>query len=117
MSSQDKPSDASGPETPPEGAQGTADDTPAEESNGLLDLLEQIRAEHERRMADPAERAKADALAAASRAAMGPPELGPGEEARWFSTSGDSWSGLAGRAGWEIVKDGRVVRRIVRLMS
>lgn len=47
-------------------------------------------------------------------AAMEPPELGPGEEARWFSTGGESWSG---RAGWEIVKDGRVVRRIVRLMS
>lgn len=46
-----------------------------------------------------------------------PRPLEPGEELRWFSSPRDAWGKLAGRGGYEILRDGVVVERVVTHMS
>jgi hypothetical protein len=58
------------------------------------------------------ERTIADVLAHAA-----PRALRPGEELRWFSSSDKDWRKLAGRGGYEILKDGVVIERVVTVMS
>lgn len=84
------------------------------------DFGSRIRAELARRMDDPAERAKMEAAHARSEEmfrARQPRPLQPGEELRWFRSSDESWQHLAGRSGYEIVKDGKVIERVVLFMN
>lgn len=46
-----------------------------------------------------------------------PRPLEPGEGLRWFSSPPDAWGRLAGRGGYEILRDGVVVERVVTHMN
>ena len=117
MSSKDRPSAENSVASPREGGEGETPGQPPDVADLANRIIEKARADLERRLADPVERAKWEALHASVARALAPPDLEPGEEVRWFSSDGESWRGLAGRAGWEVVKDGRVVRRIVKVLS
>lgn len=96
----------------------------AAEDEGLRqrarDVRASIAADYQRRLADPVERAKIDAQSARIEAMLRsrqPRPLQPGEELRWFGSSAEAWAHLAGRSGYEIVKDGKVIERVVLVMN
>jgi hypothetical protein len=44
-------------------------------------------------------------------------EMAPGDELWRFRSPGRTWANLAGRAGYSIVRDGKVIRSLVTLMN
>lgn len=65
----------------------------------------------------PEKKARMEATRAAVLANLTPRALGPGEELRWFSSPARDWEMLAGRSGYEILKDGVVIERVVTVMN